>query len=285
MEGDDMTTTSAPHQPAVAARSGPRRRRRYLPAAAGAAYLAAWAAGLAAWPSNLALNATNTQVTAAYRAHPAGAVAQYLLAEGLAGLLLAVVLGCALLPLAQRRLASRPGARPAAGIAAAAVVISLVQCGLGLVLVAAATSGDVARAGGLAALENRLDGVKMLALAGVAAYLAVTRTRTRTAAGAPAGAMTGAPARAAAGAPASAAAARPRPGWLRVIALLAAVALASSAVAYLFLANALAWTVYLSGPLLLLWVAATGTWLTASPTWRTAAADRPAAARRAGETA
>jgi hypothetical protein len=301
MEGDDMTTTSAPHQPAVAARSGPRRRRRYLPAAAGAAYLAAWAAGLAAWPSNLALNATNTQVTAAYRAHPAGAVAQYLLAEGLAGLLLAVVLGCALLPLAQRRLASRPGARPAAGIAAAAVVISLVQCGLGLVLVAAATSGDVARAGGLSALENRLDGVKMLALAGVAAYLAVTRTRTRTPAGAPAGAMTGAPigamtgapvgatagapARAAAGAPASAAAARPRPGWLRVIALLAAVALAGSAVAYLFLANALAWTVYLSGPLLLLWVAATGTWLTASPTWRTAAADRPAAARRAGETA
>ncbi|HMG61335.1 MAG TPA: hypothetical protein VK599_00150 [Streptosporangiaceae bacterium] len=269
-----MTTTSAPPQPAVAARSGPRRRRRYLPAAAGAAYLAAWAAGLAAWPSNLALNATSTHVTAAYRAHPAGAVAQYLLAEGLAGLLLAVVLGCALLPLAQRRLASRPGARPAAGIAAAAVVISLVQCGLGLVLVAAATSGDVARAGGLAALENRLDGVKMLALAGVAAYLAVTRTRTRTAAGATASAAT-----------ASAAAARPRPGWLRVIALLAAVALASSAVAYLFLANALAWTVYLSGPLLLLWVAATGTWLTASPTWRTAAADRQAAARRAGETA
>jgi hypothetical protein len=259
MEGDGMTTTSAPHQPAAAARPRPRRWR-YLPAAAGAAYLAAWAAGLAAWPSNLALNATSAQVTAAYRAHPGGAVAQYLLAEGLAGLLLAVVLGCALLPLAQRRLAARAGARPAVALAAAAVVISLAQCVLGLVLVAAATSADVARAGGLSALENRLDGVKMLALAGVAAYLAVTARAT----------------------------ARPRPGWLRATALLAAVALASSAVAYLLLASALAWTVYLSGPLLLLWIAATGTWLTASGAWRPAAADspaaadRPAAGRRAG---
>jgi hypothetical protein len=263
MEGDDMTTTSAPHQPAVAARPGPRRWPRYLPAAAGAAYLAAWAAGLAAWPSNLALNTTSAQVTAAYRTHPAGAVAQYLLAEGLAGLLLAVVLGCALLPLAQRRLAPRAGARPAAGLAAAAVVISLAQCVLGLVLVAAATSADVARAGGLSALENRLDGVKMLALAGVAAYLAVTRTRTRPTAGATAAATVRA-------------AARPRPRWLRAAALLAAIALASSAVAYVFLANALAWTVYLSGPLLLLWIAATGTWLTASGTGL-ATADRHAA--------
>jgi hypothetical protein len=272
-EGDDMTAPSAPHQSAVAARPGPRRRR-YLPAAAGAAYPVAWAAGLAAWPSNLALNATNAQATAAYRAHPAGAVVQYLLVEGLAGLLLAVVLGFALLPLAQRRPATPAGARPAAGLAAAglavaAVVISLVQCVLGLVLVAAATSADVARAGGLSALENRLDGVKMLALAGVAAYLAVTRTRTRPTADVTAGAT------------ARAAAARPRPRWLRAAALLAAIALASSAVAYLFLANALAWTVYLSGPLLLLWIAATGTWLTASGTGL-AATDRHAAAPRPG---
>jgi hypothetical protein len=248
-----MTATSAPHQPAVAARPGPGRRRRYLPAAAGAAYLAAWAAGLAAWPSNLALNATSAQAAAAYRAHPAGAVVQYLLVEGLAGLLLAVVLGFALLPLAPRRLATRAGARPAAGLAAAAVVISVVQCVLGLLLVAAATSADVARAGGLSALENRLDGVKMLALAGVAAYLAVTRTGSHIMAGAPA---------------------RRRPGWLRATALLAAIALASSAVAYLFLDNALAWAVYFSGPLLLLWIAATGIWLTA--------AGRPAASRPAG---
>lgn len=277
MEGDAMTTTSAPHQPAVAARPGPRARR-YLPAAAGVAYLAAWAAGLAAWPSNLALNATNAEVTAAHRAHAAGAAAQYLLAEGLAGLLLAVVLGCALVPLARRGRAARAGARPAAGLAAAAVLISLAQCVLGLLLVAAATSGHVARAGGLSDLVNRLDGVKMLALAGVAAYLAVTRTRARrTSAATARPATVGAATAPAATAPP--AAVPPRPRWLRATALLAAIALVSSAVAYLSLASALAWTVYLSGPLLLLWIAATGTWLTASGTWPAAA--RPAAVREA----
>jgi hypothetical protein len=238
-----MSTASVSHQPAGAARPGPRRGRLYLPAAAGVAYVAAWAAGLAAWPANLALNATSAQAAAAYRAHPAGAVIQYLLVEGLAGLLLAAVLACALLPAARRRLG-----RPAAGLAAAAVVISLVQCVLGLVLVAAATSADVARAGSLSALENRLDGVKMLALAGVAAYLAVTRLPVRGA--------------------------RPRPRWLRATTGLAALFLAGSAVAYLFLINALAWIVYLSGPFLLLWIAATGIWLTVT-------AGRPAATRQA----
>jgi hypothetical protein len=248
MEGDDMPTTSVPAQHAVAAPPRPRRPRRYLPAAAGAAYLVAWAAGLAAWPSNLALNATSAQATAAYAAHPAGAVIQYLLVEGLAGLLLAVVLGAALLPLARRR----AGARPAAGLAGVAVVISLAQCVLGLVLVAAATSADVARAGGLSTLQNRLDGAKMLALAAVAAYLAVSRGVTRAGTRATAGRATNPPG----------AAARPRPRWLRATALLAAIALTASAVAYLALASPLAWTVYLAGPLLLAWIAATGAWLT-----------------------
>jgi hypothetical protein len=251
-----MTTASAPHQSAPAVHPGPHRRRLYLPAAAGAAYLAAWAVGLSAWPSNLALNATNAQTAAAYRAHSAGAVVQYLLVEGLAGLLLAVVLGFALLPVARRRLP-----RLAAGLAAAAVVLSLAQCVLGLVLVAAATSADVTRAGSLSALDNRLDGGKMLALAGVAAYLAVTRSPARSdAAGGPARGTTArtpapTPVRGAAG---------PWPRWLRATALLAALSLASSAAAYLFLSNTLAWTAYLSGSFLLLWIAATGIWLTAT---------------------
>jgi hypothetical protein len=222
-----MTAVSAP--PELAPAAGPRRWLPYVPGAAGVAYLAAWAAGLAAWPANLALNATAAQVTAAYRAHPAGAVTQYLLAEGLAGLLLGVVLASAVLPAAGRRLA-----RAAAGLGATAVAISVVQCVLGLVLVTAAASAQVSLAGTLSALENRLDGVKMLALAGTAACLAARRR------------------------------ARPAPRWLRAAAALAAIALASSAVAYLFLLNALAWTAYLSGPLLLAWIAATGIWLTAT---------------------
>ena len=82
---------------------------------------------------------------------------------------------------------------------------------------------------------NRLDGVKMLALASIAAYLSARRTWDR----------------------------RP-PTWLRAAAALAAAALAVSGLDYLLLANSLAWTVYISGPLLLAWIAATGIWLTRS---------------------
>lgn len=237
-----MSTTSAPHQPAVAARPGPRRRRRYLPAAAGAAYLAAWAAGLAAWPSNLALNATNSELTAAYRAHPAGAVVQYLLAEGLAGLLLGAVLAAALISNRDR---SRARPWPAIVVAAGAVVISLLQAVIGMFLIAAAIHHDTARAGGLSDLVNRLDGVKMLALAVVAAYLSARRTWGH----------------------------RP-PAWLRAVAAVTAAALAVSGVGYLLLANSLAWAVYISGPLLLLWIAATGIWLTRSTPARDGAAAR-----------
>jgi hypothetical protein len=45
---------------------------------------------------------------------------------------------------------------------------------------------------------------------------------------------------------------------------LAAAALAVSGLDYRLLANSLAWTVYISGPLPLAWIAATGTWLTRS---------------------
>ncbi|HEY2287423.1 MAG TPA: hypothetical protein VGH88_16925, partial [Streptosporangiaceae bacterium] len=74
------------------------------------------------------------------------------------------------------------------------------------------------------------------------------------------------------------AAAGPRPAWLRVIAGLAAVALASSAAGYLFRDEALAWIVYVSGPALLLWISATGVWLTAArrrPAGQLTAAGRP----------
>lgn len=208
-----------------------RRWPRRLPAWAGIGYVAVWAAGLAAWPTNLALNATNGQVAAAYRAHPAGATSQYLLSEGVAALMLGVVLAAALISSRDR---GRAPLWPAA-TAAAAVAISLLQTVIGMFLITAATHHDIARAGGLSDLVNRLDGVKMLALAAVAAYLAARSTWDR----------------------------RP-PNWLRAIAALAAVTLAVSGVDYVLLANSLGWTVYISGPLLLAWIAATGIWLTRS---------------------
>ena len=76
-------------------------------------------------------------------------------------------------------------------------------------LIAAAGHHDTARAGGLSDLVNRLDGVKMLALAAVAAHLAVRVTWGR----------------------------RP-PHWLRAAAGLTAAALAMSGLDYLTLAAA-----------------------------------------------
>jgi hypothetical protein len=231
-------TTAAPGTEITAAPEitaggdGPRRSPlAYLPAVAGVGYLVVWVAGLAAWPANLALNATSARVAASHQAHHTAATIQYLLVEGLAGLLLGVVLAGAVIPARPGRLVAR--ARPAAVLAAVAVVISVGQCVLGLLLVAAATGHDISRAGDLYALVNRLDGVKMLALAGAAGYLASRLDPARV-----------------------------LPRWLRVTAAVTAVALVASGVTYLLLANALAGTVYVAGPLLLIWVTGTGLWLT-----------------------
>jgi hypothetical protein len=192
----------------------------------------AWAAGLAVWPVNLALNATASQVASSYRAHPAGAVAQYLLTEGLAGILLGVVLACVLLlPQVRGRMTAR--VTGAAVLGAIAVVTSLAQCVIGVLLTAAATGHDTARCGDLVALVTRLDGVKMLAIAGAAALIA--------AAGTPGARL---------------------PRWLRAVAVLLGLALIASGYAYLTLSNPLAWTAYVSGPLLLLWVTGTGVAIT-----------------------
>lgn len=205
--------------------------RRYLPAAAGVGYLAVWAAGLAVWPVNLALNATATQVAVSYRAHPAEAVTNFLLTEGVAGILLGVVLACALLPQLRYRMTARTAG--AAVLGAIAVAISLTQCVTGLLLTAAATSHDTARCGDLSALATRLDGVKMIAIALAAALIAAAGT------------------------------ARPLiPGWLRVVAVPLGVALVASGYAYVTLTNQLGWTAFVSGVLLLLWVTGTGVAIT-----------------------
>jgi hypothetical protein len=252
-----MTTASVPGPDAVAAAeaaaarppTGPAGRAvllAYLPAAAGVGYLAAWIAGLAAWPKNLALNATAGQTAAAYAAHPAQAAVQYLLVEGLAGLLLGVVLGCVLVP--RLRGAVTLMARSAALLTVVAVGVSVTQCVLGLVLVGAADGHDVSRCGELSNLVNQLDGVKMIAIAAAAVLLA---------------------------APGGPAAVLPR--WLRVVSVLLAAALIASGYAYLALSQPLAWTAYVSGTLLLLWVTGLGIALTVS--WRSGSGAAPGRGR------
>jgi hypothetical protein len=85
-------------------------------------------AGLAAWPSNLALNASSAQVAATPQAHQAGAVVQYLLVEGVAGVLLGIVLAAAVLGAARGRRVA--GARPAAVLGADAAGLAALDAHL-----------------------------------------------------------------------------------------------------------------------------------------------------------
>jgi hypothetical protein len=239
-----MTTASTPESrsgtaaAAPAVTRGTRSRlasstgwRGYLPGGAGAAYVAVWVAGLAAWPSNPPLTATAAQTAASYAAHQDQAVVQYLLVEGLAGVLLGIVLACAVRSAARGNAGSRTSG--AAVLGAVAVLMSVAQCVIGLVLIAAAAGHDIARCGELSDLVNRLDGGKMLALAATGACLAAI--------GGPAPALS---------------------RWLRVLTVPFGIALIASGFAYLTLSESLGWAAYVSGPLLLLWVAGLGIGLT-----------------------
>jgi hypothetical protein len=176
-------------------------------------YLAAWVIGLAVWPTNLGLNAPASAVASSHHEHAAQAVASYALTEGVAGLLLAVVVA---------GLTSQRAVR--SGTAAAA--ISVLQCFVGIGTVVAAGDHEVGLSGTLFGLVNHLDGLKMLLLAFAAASeLGSGRPRTR---------------------------------WFGALSLAAASALLVSGVAYLALLEPLAWTAFISGPLLLGWVMAVG---------------------------
>jgi hypothetical protein len=210
-------TSTAPSRPI----SG-RNRLLTAPAVAGVAYLLAWVTGLAVWPSNLDVAASGTQVVAAYTGHQGVAMTQSLLVHGAAAVALAVVV-LALGQAARHRHGGPLGpAMVVAGVGA--VAVSLLQCALGLLL-----AGDSSRAGSLFAAINRLDGVKMLALAAMAASGAALVRRTRL-----------------------------LPSWLGYLGALLAVALVVSGIGYLLLSSTLAPTAYVSGLLLLVWVTAAG---------------------------
>jgi hypothetical protein len=206
-----------------------RRGRRLITASAvaGIAYATAWVVGLAVWPSNLDVAAGNIKVLATYRAHEGAALTQYVLVEGLAAIALAVVV--TLLGQAARRRAAREFGLAAMVAGLTAVTISLVECVLGLLLAgSAAPDGEAERAGRLFDLINRLDGVKMVALAALAlAGLALVRRRVV-------------------------------PRWLGSTGALLAAALIASGAGYLFLNATLAQAVSVSGPLLLVWVTGAG---------------------------
>jgi hypothetical protein len=216
-------TSTAPSRPI-----GDGARLLTVPAVAGVAYLVAWVTGLAVWPSNLDVAASGSQVIAAYTGHRGVAMTQSLLVHGVAAVALAIVVLA--LGQATRRRDAGPLTQTTvvAGVGAAAV--SLLQCALGLLLAGSAVpDGDTGRAGSLFAAINRLDGLKMLALAVMAASGAALVRRTHL-----------------------------LPGWLGYLGALLAVALVVSGIGYLLLSSTLAPSAYVAGLLLLAWVTSAG---------------------------
>ncbi len=221
-----MTTHTAT-APGTTFRAG-HRRRTAAPAVAGIGFVAAWVIGLLVWPSNLNVAASGSRVVSAYAGHQGVAVTQYLLVEGAAAVALAIVV-TTLARAALERGAERPGrVILVAGIGA--VMVSLTECALGLVLPAGAVpDGDTSRAATLFHLINRLDGVKMLALAAVAAGGVSLARRGDL-----------------------------MPRWLGYVGAALAAAMIASGIGYLLLSNSLAQAAAVSLALLLVWVAATG---------------------------
>jgi hypothetical protein len=198
------------------------RHRRLLTVTGvtGIAYTLSWIAGLAVAAPSPKLTASGASITAALAGHQAAVALQFGLTEGLPAV------GLAVISIALARAARHAGAAAHARIAViaglAAALISLVQFVLGVILAWTANSGTAHL---LYEAVNRLDGVKMLALAIFAL------------AGATSGAL---------------------PRWLRYTGITLAIAITASAVAYLLLLPGLAALAYVSGPLLLLFITGTG---------------------------
>ena len=95
------------------------RSGSFVPAIAGISYLIVLAVGLSISPSSLALNASGQQIVESYQSHASQATAQYVLVQGLASLLLGVVVIYVL--------GSKPSAR--SGLVRAVGAPRLFQCG------------------------------------------------------------------------------------------------------------------------------------------------------------
>src|SRR6478609_4715301 len=156
-------TTAPPLRP------GHRRRlltvsghRRLLTVSglAGVGYSLSWIAGLAVPAPYPGFGASGTEIVAALSGHGPAVAAQFTLTEGLPAAGIAVV--AVALARTARRSGSTGAARFALVAGLAAAVISAMQFGLGLALTATSAPGPAHL---LFTSVDRLDGVKMLALA------------------------------------------------------------------------------------------------------------------------
>jgi hypothetical protein len=141
---------------------------------AGAGFMLSWIAGLSIPAPSLGFNPPGAQIVATLAGHGAAVVAQYALTEGLPAA------GIAVIAVALATAARKGGATTAARLALAsgltAAIISVLQFGLGLALAATSAPGTAHL---LLVGVNRLDGVKMLALAVLGASAAVMKPLNR----------------------------------------------------------------------------------------------------------
>jgi hypothetical protein len=137
-----------------------RRRRLTVPVVAGLGYSLSWIAGLAVQAPSPRFGAPGAEVVAALAGHGPIVTTQFALTEGLPAV------GIAVISVALARAARRSGATRAGRFALvsglAAAIISAIQFGLGVALTATSAPGPAHL---LYASVDRLDGVKMLALA------------------------------------------------------------------------------------------------------------------------
>jgi hypothetical protein len=219
-----------------------RRRLLTVTGVAGIGYALSWIAGLSVPAPSPKLTAPGAEIAAALAGHGTAVAAQFALTEGLPAA------GLAIVSIALARAARRSGAAAAARAAliagGAAALISLAQFVLGAVLAATSTPGTAHL---LYDAVNRLDGVKMLALAilGLAA-----------------------------------AASGVLPRWLRYTGIALAIAISASGVAYLLLLQNLASLAVPAGVLLLVFI--TGTGITLGTAAGKPRRDAPAARKVAG---
>ena len=147
---------------------------RIAPPALGLVYVLAWAIGLSVGPASADVTASASRVVHGYLAQSGGAIASYVMTEGLAALALAGVV------ILLHRAARPRGVGTAmlvAGLAAA--IVSVAQCCVGVLVVAwIAPAGHVTLSATLIDLISRVDGAKMLILA-VMAVAAIPVVRAR----------------------------------------------------------------------------------------------------------
>ena len=224
-----------------ATRDVPRRRLLTVTGVTGIAYTLSWIAGLAVAAPSPKLTASGAEIAAALAGHQAAVIAQFALTEGLPAA------GLAIVSIALARAAHRSGASAAARAAliagVVAALLSLLQFALGAVL--AGTASPVT-AHLLYHAVNRLDGVKMLALAilGLAA-----------------------------------AASGMLPRWLRYTGITLAIVITASGIAYLLLLQGLGILAIPAGVLLLVFI--TGVGITVGTARPTVVATASAGATRA----